>query len=147
MKYIDDSERVEVEGFLDFVRLLSPIAVHDDGGRRSALIIFKNQILNPTGQPIHFLVDRNGDGYLEAFGEKRSVNHFDDPWKKEGFSYKKAVGTTLEKRPEFIEKGSSIIVSLNDNDYTRLRAQALGKYKIEQAHGEQQLSHPESKDQ
>lgn len=147
VKYIDDSERAEVEGFLDFLRLLSPIAVHDHDGRRSALIFFEDEILTPTGQPIHFLVDRNGDGYLEAFGEKRSVNHFADPWKMEGFSYKKAVGITLEKRPKFIEKGASIIVSLNDNDYTRLRSHALGKYKIEQAHREQRLTRPESKDQ
>jgi hypothetical protein len=132
VKYLDDSERVEVAGFFDFIKLLSPITVSDHNNRKNALIFFKGKILTPTGQPIHLLIDRNGDGYLEAFGEKKSVNHFADPWKKEGFTYKKAVGITLEKRPDFIEKGSSIIVSLNDNDYTRLKGHALRKYNIEQ---------------
>lgn len=129
VKYIDESERVEVEGFTEYLAERCPIKISDYETQISFIRVVDGQVLIPTGQPVVFLIDRNGDGYLQAFGQKRSVNHFADPWKLDGFSYKKAVGITLEKKPDFIkDDGGSRIVSLNDNDYHRLREITLQAY-------------------
>jgi hypothetical protein len=125
VKFEGDDEVATIEGFFDYLATVSPIFVSGFGGDKYSLIFFRGAILTPWGDEILFLIDRNKDGYLTAFGDRRSVNEVSDPWKKEGFKYTKAVGITLKKRPSFMGEGKSVIVSLNDNDYSRLNESIL----------------------
>lgn len=120
VKFPGEDEVANVEGFVDYLTAISPITVLDNDRKPFSLLFYNGKILTPWGDEIIFLIDRDKDGFLSAFGEKRSVNHYADPWKLEGFTYTKAVGITLLKRPVFFEKGGSLIVPLNDNEYTRL---------------------------
>jgi hypothetical protein len=119
--FTGEDEVANIKGFVDHLAAISPIIVLDHVGTPFSLLFFNGKILTPWGDEIIFVVDRNKDGYLSAFGEKRSVNHYADPWKLEGFSYTKAVGITILKKPGFFQQGSSSIVPLNDNEYTRLK--------------------------
>jgi hypothetical protein len=146
VKFTDDSEVASVEGFVDYLASRSPIFVSGMDAGKYCLIFFRGAILTPWGDEIFFLLDRDGDGYLSAFGERRSVNHFADPWKMEGFKYTKAVGITLKKRPSFMGDGASVIVPLNDNDFTRLKESVLPQNEeAEQGGGGQPATRPESK--
>jgi len=129
VKFSDDSEVASIEGFVDYLATKSPIFVRGMEDGKYCLIFFRGAILTPWGDEIFFLVDRDSDGYLSGFGQRRSVNHFADPWKMEGFKYTKAVGITMKKRPAFMEDGASVIVPLNDNDYTRLKESVLPQEK------------------
>ena len=121
VKFPGEDEVANVEGFVDYLAAISPITVLDYDSTPFSLLFFNGKILTPWGDEIIFVVDRNKYGFLSAFGEKRSVNHYADPWKLEGFTYTKAVGITLLKMPAFLQQGSSLIVPLNDNEYTRLK--------------------------
>jgi hypothetical protein len=146
VKFSDDSEVASIEGFVDYLATKSPIFVRGMDGAKYSLIFFREGILTPWGDEIIFLIDRNSDGYLKAFGEQRSVNHFADPWKMEGFKYTKAVGITMKKRPSFMGEGASVIVPLNDNDYTRLKESVLPQnQEAEQGGTGQPATRPESK--
>lgn len=145
VKFPDDSEVASIEGFVDYLASKSPILVQGMNGVKYSLIFFRGAILTPWGDEIIFLVDRDGDGYLSAFEERRSVNHFADPWKMEGFKYAKAVGITMKKRPTFMGEGATVIVPLNDNDYTRLKESVLPQNIEPEAGGGQPATRPESK--
>jgi hypothetical protein len=122
VKYVGDDDVATVEGFVDYLATKTPLIVKDDDGYVVSCLIFLNgTVYTPWGQEIILLVGRKKDGYLHAFGERRSVNGFADPWQQEGFKYSKAVGITVKARPDFIETGSSVILPLNDNDYNRLK--------------------------
>lgn len=122
VKYSGDDDVATVEGFADYLATKTPIIVKDDDGYIVACLLFSNgAVYTPWGQEIVFLVGRKKDGYLQAFGERRSVNGDVDPSQQQGFKYSKAVGITLKTRPDFIEPGAAMILPLNDNDYTRLK--------------------------
>jgi hypothetical protein len=122
VKYAGDDDVAAVEGFVDYLATRTPIIVKDDDGYVvSCLIFFNGAVYTPWGQEVVLLVSRTNDGYLRAFGERRSVNGYADPWQQKGFKYSKAVGITLKARPDFIEAAASLILPLNDNDYTRLK--------------------------
>ena len=122
VKHAGDDDVATVEGFVDYLATKSPIIVRDDDGYVVSCLIFLNgAVYTPWGQEIVFLVGRGTDGYLRGFGERRSMNGYADPWQQKDFKYSKAVGITLKSRPEFIEPGASVILPLNDNDYTRLK--------------------------
>ena len=123
VKFAGEDEVAHVEGFVDYLASMSPITVPwAENGITVSLLFHEGKLLTPWGDEIFFLIDRNKDGYLTAFGEKCSVNHFADPWKLEGFQYSKAVGMALRKAPDFFQSGEgATILSLNDNDYMRLK--------------------------
>lgn len=123
VKFAGEDEVANVEGFVDYLASMSPITVlWAENGIKASLLFHEGKLLTPWGDEIFFLIDRNKDGYLTAFGEKCSVNHFADPWKFEGFQYSKAVGMALRKAPDFFQSGEgATILPLNDNDYTRLK--------------------------
>lgn len=137
VKFSDDSEVASIEGFVAYLASKSQILVRGMEGAKYSLIFFRGAVLTPWGDEIYFLIDRNGDGYLSAFGERRSVNHFADPWKMEGFKYTKAVGITMKKRPVFMGEGASVIVPLNDNDYARLKQSVLPQNEEAEQGGEE----------
>ncbi len=147
VKFAGDDEVVTVEGFFEYLASKSPIFVSGFGGDQYSLIFFHGSIFTPWGDEIFFLIDRDKDGYLTAFGDRRSVNHFAEPWKMEGFKYTKAVGITLKKRPSFfMGEGNSVTVPLNDNDYTQHKESVLPQKKAEeQDDGGQSTTRPESK--
>jgi|GEM_PF-4557551 len=123
VKFAGEDEVANVEGFVEYLAGISPITVRfTDNGIPFSLLFYEGKLLTPWGDEIFFLVDRNKDRYLSAFGVKCSVNHFADPWKLEGFNYSKAVGIALHKGPAFLQgEGGPTILALNDNDYIRLK--------------------------
>jgi hypothetical protein len=145
VKFPDGSEVASVEGFVDYLASRSPIFVSGMEDGKYSLIFFRGAILTPWGDEIFFLIDRDGDGYLSGFDEHRSVNHFADPWKMEGFKYTKAVGITMKKRPAFMGEGASVIVPLNDNDFDRLKESVFPQNKEAEAGTGQPATHPKSK--
>lgn len=123
VKFAGEDEVATVEGFVDYLAAISPITARwGENGITFSLLLHEGKLLAPWGDEIFFLIDRNKDGYLSAFGATCSVNHFADPWKMEGFQYSKAVGIALRKTPDFFQGGEgATILPLNDNDYVRLK--------------------------
>ena len=90
VKFTGEDEVANVEGFVDYLAAISPITARwGENGITFSLLLHEGKLLTPWGDEILFLVDRNMDGYLSAFGAKCSVNHFADPWKLEGFESQK----------------------------------------------------------
>ena len=123
VKFAGEDEVANVEGFVDYLASISPITVRwGENGTTFSLLFYEGKLLTPWGDEVFFLIDRNKDGYLSAFGEKCSVNHYADPWKLEGFQYSKAVGIALRKAPDFFQsREGATILPLNNNDYMRLK--------------------------
>ena len=122
VKFTSDDEIANVEGFVDYLAAISPITVRwGENSNTDSLIFHEGKLYTPWGDEIFFLVDRDKDGFLSAFGVKCSINGYADPLKLEGFKYSKAVGIALRKAPDFFPTEGGTILPLNDNDYTRLK--------------------------
>ena len=122
VKFAGEDEVANVEGFVDYLAAISPVTVRvRENGTTFSLGFYEGKLFTPWGDEIYFLFDRNKDGYLSAFGAKKSVNHFADPWELKGFQYSKAVGIALRKTPAFFETGGGApsIMPLNDNDHKK----------------------------
>jgi len=147
IKFSGDDEVATIEGFYEYLLTKSPIFVRglDEDTNKYSLIFFRGAILTPWGDEIVFLVDRDKDGYLTAFGDRRSVNHQADPWKVEGFKYSKAVGITLKRRPKFMGGDGSVTVPLDDNEYSRLKDSILPNKQAEQGGRGQPATRSESR--
>jgi hypothetical protein len=62
-------EEIEISGFAAFVKNDS----YFKSGTRCYII--NGTIMDPWGQPLHFVQDLNMDGYIEALGERRAVSN------------------------------------------------------------------------
>ena len=125
VRYSGDDDVATVDGFVEYLQSKSPIIVSDADGHKACLVFYNGAVFTPWGQEIIFLIGRKTDGYLNAFGERASINEYFDPWQKHGFKYSKAVGITLKSRPSFVKASEHLLLPLNDEDYNRLKINAF----------------------
>jgi len=59
-------EEIEIEGFAEFVK-------DDDYFKSYRSSLRSGKIMDPWGEPVHFVQDLNMDGYIEAGGERQAV--------------------------------------------------------------------------
>jgi hypothetical protein len=59
-------EEIEIEGFAAFVK-------EDDYFKSHRSSLRSGKIIDPWGEPVHFVQDLNMDGYIEVGGERKAV--------------------------------------------------------------------------
>lgn len=122
VRYIDDSEEVEIEGLIDLIRRDEPIYYHDHSGRKRRMVIDGTAIRTPWGAVVRIAVDRNHDGFITAGGQKASTRYgVEDPWAYDpNYKYTRASGVFVSL-PDSVISDSDSFVTLDDNDYDRLK--------------------------
>ena len=121
--YIDDSDEiVDPRPIIAQIKTFQPISITDQNGRSQVLNIYDDRIETPWGAQVYFAIDRDGDGYISALGQKCSTKYgVNNPWAYDsGYSYKRASGILLNL-PDPKVSASSSIITLDNNDFERLR--------------------------
>ena len=123
VRYIGDSEEVEIDGLVELIRRHSPIYYRDQNGRKRQLEIDGSTIRTPWGAAVRFAVDRNHDGYITAGGQKASTRYgTTDPWAYDpNYKYTKACGVFVSLPDRFLRGCRSSFVTLDDNEYHRIK--------------------------
>jgi len=118
----DDSEEVQVSGFIDSLRTAEPLYMRDHSGRKRKLRITPEGVFTPWGARIHFAVDRNHDGFLTAAGQRGSTRYgVTDPWTYDkNYSYSFATGVFLTLPDAKLGQTESSFVTVDNNDYDRV---------------------------
>jgi hypothetical protein len=123
MSYVGNTEEVEVKGFAESLAKMPPIKVSDQNGIKQALKIANGHVYSTWGAEIHFAVDRDHDGFVTV-GKQRSSTKYgvSDPFAYDkNYHYKWATGIFVSLPDKMLPGSSSSIVTLDDNDYDRLK--------------------------
>jgi hypothetical protein len=125
--YLGEDDQVEVEGFVESLITHGPLFIRGENGERDQIRTDGKRIISPAGDPLILLLDRHHDGFLRFKSQKRSVNDYADPWKKNGyngeahFRYSTAVGAVVREVPtalnDRVKNMPFMIVPLNDMDH------------------------------
>jgi hypothetical protein len=118
----DDSEEVQVSGFIDSLRAAEPLYMRDHSNRKHKVRITSEGVFTPWGSRIHFAVDRNHDGFLTAAGQRGSTRYgVADPWAYDkNYSYSFATGVFLTLPDPKLSQTDSSFVTVDNNDYDRV---------------------------
>jgi hypothetical protein len=123
VQFIDDTEEVTISGLAERVRRDGPVYYHDHSGRKRPLQMDGDKILSPWGAPVRFAVDRNHDGFISAGGQKAGTRYgVGDPFAYDpAYKYLRASGVFLSLPDPVLSHSDSTMVTLDDNDYNRLK--------------------------
>ncbi|MEM9080862.1 MAG: hypothetical protein AAGC74_09255 [Verrucomicrobiota bacterium] len=121
--YIDDSELIDPQPIVERLREDLPLLIKDHSGRKRQLVVGAEGIETPWGSVIYFAVDRDGDGFVSALGQRTSTRYgVSDPWTSDpDYSYRHASGVLLHLPDTELSGVALSLVTLDDNDYERLR--------------------------
>lgn len=122
IKWTGNGEEIDASGFLDYLKTYPPLYYWSREGPGARIRLTKTEVLAPWGSPLVFAVDRDGDGYLDVLGKKRSLKRgYADPWGDGNFSYSVGVGCAPTNVPESIfDPGANYIEAMDDGEFARL---------------------------
>lgn len=124
ISYQDESELIDAKLIIERLKQEDLLYLTDQNGLKRKLQINDENLETPWGSKIYFAIDRDGDGYISALGQKTSTHYgVSNPWTYDtNYSYIRASGVLLSLPDETLPDISSSIITLDDNDYERLKA-------------------------